>query len=142
VTSQIRVIAESRADLGLLRMNRAVGTYAAGRIINPLAARSQMIGGITWGYGQAVLEQSVFEPNLSRFLSKNLAGYIVPVNADIREIDVCFVDDEDRKASALGAKGVGELGAVGVSAAIANAVFHATGRRVRDLPIRIHDLLS
>ncbi|GDY30121.1 xanthine dehydrogenase family protein molybdopterin-binding subunit [Gandjariella thermophila] len=128
-------------DLGLLRMSRAVGVYAGGRILNPLAARSQMIGGITWGYGQAVLEQSVFEPNLGRFLSKNLAGYIVPVNADIGEIDVSFVDDDDRVASAIGAKGIGELGAVGVSAAIANAVFHATGRRVRDLPIRIHHLL-
>jgi xanthine dehydrogenase YagR molybdenum-binding subunit len=101
-----------------------------------------MSGGAIWGYGQAVLEQSVFEPNLGRFLAKNLAGYIVPVNADIGEIDVSFVDDDDRRASAIGAKGIGELGAVGVSAAIANAVFHATGRRIRALPIRIHDLLD
>ncbi|WP_020669356.1 xanthine dehydrogenase family protein molybdopterin-binding subunit [Amycolatopsis nigrescens] len=129
------------AELGLVRMSRAVGTYGAGRILNPLAARSQMIGGITWGYGQAVLEESVFEPDLGRFLSKNLAGYVVPVNADIGEIDVSFVDDEDRLASAIGAKGIGELGAVGVSAAVANAVFHATGRRVRNLPIKIPDLL-
>ena len=129
-------------DLGTLRMSRAVGTYAAGRILNPLAARSQMISGITWGYGQAVLERSVFEPSLGRFLSKNLAGYLVPVNADIGDIEVSFVDDEDRAASAIGAKGIGELGAVGVSAAIANAVFHATGRRVRDLPIGIHHLLT
>ena len=129
-------------DLGLLRMPRLVGVYAAGRILNPLAAHSQMSGGAIWGYGQAVLEQSVFEPNLGRFLAKNLAGYIVPVNADIGEIDVSFVDDDDRQASAIGAKGIGELGAVGVSAAIANAVFHATGRRIRALPIRIHDLLD
>src|SRR5437879_3593722 len=100
-----------------------------------------MIGWITWGLGQALLEHSVFEPNLGRFLSKNLAGYIIPGNADIGEIDVHFVDDYDEHASPIGAKGIGELGAVGVSAAIANAVFHATGIRVRDLPIRIHQLL-
>lgn len=130
------------ADLGLVRMNRCVGVYGAGRIINPLATRSQVIGGITWGLGQALLEQSIFEPTLGRFLSKNLAGYIVPGNADIGDIDVHFVDDHDAHASPLGAKGIGELGAVRVSAAIANAVFHATGIRVRDLPISIEALLN
>lgn len=138
------VFAEVRVDddLGLVRMNRCVGVYGAGRIINPLAARSQMIGGIAWGLGQALLERSTFEPNLGRFLSKNLAGYIIPGNADIGDIDVSFVADHDPHASRLGAKGIGELGAVGVSAAIANAVFHATGVRVRDLPIGIHHLLG
>jgi xanthine dehydrogenase YagR molybdenum-binding subunit len=130
------------ADLGLVRMPRCVATYAAGRIINPLTARSQIIGGITWGYGQAILEASIFEPQLGRFLSKNLAGYRMPVNADIGDIDVSFVDDADPDASPLGAKGIGELSAVGVSAAIANAVFHATGVRVRDLPITIERLLK
>ncbi|MGQ0718835.1 MAG: xanthine dehydrogenase family protein molybdopterin-binding subunit [Pseudonocardiales bacterium] len=129
------------ADLGLVRMNRCVGVYGAGRIINPLAARSQMIGGISWGLGQALLERSTFEPGLGRFLSKNLAGYIIPVNADIGDIEVSFVDDHDPHASPLGAKGIGELGAVGVAPAIANAVFHATGVRVRDLPITIDQLL-
>ncbi len=100
-----------------------------------------MIGGITWGLGQALLERSIFEPTLGRFLSKNLAGYIIPSNADVGDIDVSFVDDHDDHASPLGAKGIGELGAVGVSAAIANAVFHATGVRVRDLPITIDRLL-
>jgi xanthine dehydrogenase YagR molybdenum-binding subunit len=130
------------ADLGLIRMPRAVGVYGAGRIINPLAAHSQMTGGVIWGYGQAVLERSVFDPRLGRFLAKNLAGYIVPVNADIGSIDVSFVEDDDRHASAIGAKGIGELAAVGVAPAIANAVFHATGKRVRDIPIRQHDLLD
>ena len=130
------------ADLGLVRMPRCVAAYAAGRIINPLTARSQIIGGITWGYGQAILEASIFEPQLGRFLSKNLAGYLMPVNADIGDIDVSFVDDADPHASPLGAKGIGELSAVGVSAAIANAVFHATGVRVRDLPITIERLLK
>jgi xanthine dehydrogenase YagR molybdenum-binding subunit len=128
-------------ELGLVRLNRAVGVYGAGRIINPLAARSQMIGGITWGLGQALLERSTFEPNLGRFLSKNLAGYVIPGNTDIGEIDVHFVDDHDPHATPLGAKGIGELGAVGVSAALANAVFHATETRVRNLPIGIHHLL-
>jgi xanthine dehydrogenase YagR molybdenum-binding subunit len=129
------------ADLGLVRVPRIVGVYSAGRIINQLAARSQMTGGIIWGYGQALLEKSVLEPNLGRFLSRNLAGYVVPVNADIGEIDVSFVEEDDRIASPVGAKGIGELGATGVSAAIANAVFNATGKRIRSLPIRIHDLL-
>ncbi|MGH3812565.1 MAG: molybdopterin cofactor-binding domain-containing protein, partial [Pseudonocardiaceae bacterium] len=102
---------------------------------------SQMIGGITWGYGQAVLEASAFDPHLGRFVSKNLAGYLVPVNADIGEVDVSFVDDHDPHACPIGAKGIGELGAVGVSAAITNAVFHATGVRIRDLPIPIKALL-
>ncbi|MGH3881828.1 MAG: xanthine dehydrogenase family protein molybdopterin-binding subunit [Pseudonocardiaceae bacterium] len=129
------------AELGLVRMPRCVGVYGAGRIINLLAAHSQMIGGITWGYGQAVLEASAFDSHLGRFVSKNLAGYLVPVNADIGEIDVSFVDDHDPHACPIGAKGIGELGAVGVSAAITNAVFHATGVRVRDLPIPIKGLL-
>ena len=130
------------ADLGLVRMPRCVAAYAAGRIINPLTARSQIIGGITWGYGQAILEASIFEPQLGRFLSKNLASYLMPVNADIGDIDVSFVNNADPHASPLGAKGIGELSAVGVSAAIANAVFHATSVRVRDLPITIERLLK
>jgi xanthine dehydrogenase YagR molybdenum-binding subunit len=137
------VFAEVRvdADLGIVRVPRIVGVYSAGRIINQLAAHSQMTGGIIWGYGQALLEKSVMEPNLGRFLARNLAGYAVPVNADIGSIDVSFIDEEDRIANPVGAKGIGELAATGVSAAIVNAIFHATGRRVRDLPIRISDLL-
>jgi xanthine dehydrogenase YagR molybdenum-binding subunit len=129
-------------DLGLVRVSRCVGSYAGGRIVNPLAAHSQLTGGIVWGIGQALLERSVFEPNLGRFLSKNLAGYIVPGNADVGEIDVRFVEDRDEHASPIGAKGIGELSAVGVGAAIANAVFHATGIRVRELPIGIHHLIE
>jgi xanthine dehydrogenase YagR molybdenum-binding subunit len=128
-------------DLGLVRMRRCVGGYSAGRIVNPLTARSQMIGGIVWGYGQAVLEESGMDPKLGRFLSKNLAGVVVPVNADIPDVEVFFADEHDPKASALGARGIGELGACGVPAAIGNAVYHATGKRVRDFPIRIDRLL-
>jgi xanthine dehydrogenase YagR molybdenum-binding subunit len=138
------VFVEVRVDeeLGLVRMTRAVGRYAAARILNPLAVRSQMTGGMIWGYGQALLEHSDYEPRLGRFLSKNLAGYLVPVNAEVPDIDVGFVPDDDREAGPLGAKGIGELAAVGVCAVIANAVFHVTGLRIRELPIRIQDLLN
>jgi xanthine dehydrogenase YagR molybdenum-binding subunit len=129
-------------DLRLPRLRRAVGVYSAGRIINPTTARSQMTGGIIWGLGQALLEASEVDRNLGRFVSKNLAGYLVPVNADVPDLDVHFVDEVDAHASAIGARGIGELGAVGVGAAIANAVFHATGIRVRDLPIRPEALLT
>jgi xanthine dehydrogenase YagR molybdenum-binding subunit len=129
-------------DLGLVRMRRCVGGYSAGRIVNPKTARSQMIGGIVWGYGQAVLEESAMDAKLGRFVSKNLAGVVVPVNADIPEVEVFFADENDLHASALGARGVGELGACGVPAAIANAVFHATGTRVRNFPLRIERVLA
>src|SRR5262249_28534749 len=97
--------------LCVTRVRRAVAVYSAGRIINPKTARSQMIGGITWGIGQALLEDSRVDHHLGRFLSKNLAGYLVPVSADVPEIDVGFVDEVDLRASALGARGIGELGA-------------------------------
>jgi xanthine dehydrogenase YagR molybdenum-binding subunit len=129
-------------DLGLVRLRRCVGGYSAGRIINPKTARSQMTGAIIWGYGQAVLEESALDPTLGRFVSKNLAGVVVPVNADIPPIDVFFVEEHDPYASPLGARGIGELGAVGVAPAILNAVYHATGKRVRDLPLRIERVLE
>jgi xanthine dehydrogenase YagR molybdenum-binding subunit len=123
-------------ELGLLRLRRVVGSYSVGRVVNPRTARAQLLGGIIWGWGMAAMEQSAFEPSLGRFLSKNLAGVAIPVNADIpSDITVHFVDEVDEKASPIGGKGVGELGATGVAAAVANAVFHAIGRRVRDLPI-------
>ena len=130
-------------DLGLLRLRRAVGSYSAGRIVNPLTARAQMIGGIVWGWGKAALEQSEFEPRLGRWLSTNLSGVALPVNADIPgRIEVHFVDEFDAHASPIGAKGIGELGATGVDAAVADAVFHATGKRVRELPITPEKLLA
>jgi len=132
------VFAEVRVDeqIPIPRVSRIVGVYSAGRIINPKTARSQMIGGLTWGIGQALLEHSVTDHRLGRFLSKNLAGYLVPVNADVADIDVSFVEDFDPEVNPVGARGIGELGAIGIGAAIANAVFHATGVRVRELPIR------
>ena len=137
------VFAEVRVDpdFGLVRLNRVVGGYDAGRIINPKTARSQAIGGMTWGTGQALLEQSEIDPASGQFINRNYSGYLVPTNADIPEFDVLFVGNFDEEASPLGAKGLGELSAVSVAPAIANAVFHATGKRVRDLPITMEKLL-
>jgi xanthine dehydrogenase YagR molybdenum-binding subunit len=137
------VFAEVRVDpeLGLVRLNRFVGAYDAGRIINPKTARSQAIGGIIWGVGQALLEQSETDPASGQFINRNYSGYLVPTNADIPELDVLFVGGFDEEASPLGAKGLGELTAVSVAPAIANAVYHATGKRARDLPITIEKLL-
>jgi xanthine dehydrogenase YagR molybdenum-binding subunit len=128
-------------DFGLVRLNRVVGAYDAGRIINPKTARSQAIGGIIWGVGQALLEQTETDPVLGRFLNRNFSGYLVPTNADIPNLDVLFVGGFDEEASPLGAKGLGELTAVSVAPAIANAVYHATGKRIRDLPITAEKLL-
>ena len=123
-------------DLGTLRFRRAVARYSAGRIVNPLTARSQMIGSIIWEWGKATMEASPIEPTHARFLAKNLSNVAVPVNADIPSaIDVGFVEEFDEHASPIGARGIGELGATGVAAAIANAVFDATGIRVREVPI-------
>jgi xanthine dehydrogenase YagR molybdenum-binding subunit len=129
-------------ELRQVRLSRFVGAYDAGRIINPRLARGQAIGGIIWGTGQALMEQSETEPNMGRFLHRNYSGYLVPTNADIPDLDVLFVGQPDGEASPLGAKGLGELTAVSVAPAIANAVFHATGKRIRDLPITIEKLLA
>ena len=128
-------------DLGLVRLNRFVGAYDAGRIINPRTARSQAIGGIIWGVGEALLEQSETDQRMARFLHQNYSGYLVPTNADIPELDVVFVGEFDPEASLLGAKGLGELTAVSVAPAIVNAVYHATGKRIRDLPVTVEKLL-
>ncbi len=105
------VFAEVRVDpdFGLVRLNRFVGAYDAGRIINPKTARSQAIGGIIWGVGQALLEQSETDPVMGRFLDRNYSGYLMPTNADIPELDILFVGEFDEEASPLGVKGLGEL---------------------------------
>src|SRR5262245_44193910 len=128
-------------DLGVIRVTRVVSAVAAGRILNPKTARSQVTGGIVWGIGVALEEESVMDQNFGRFINHNLAEYHVPVNADAHEIDVIFVEERDSIVNPLGAKGLGEIGVVGVAAAIANAVFHATGKRIRDLPITLDKLL-
>ena len=138
------VFAEVRVDeqLGQVRVTRIVNAVAAGRILNPKTARSQIIGGVVWGVGMALHEEGLTDHNLGRLMNHNLAEYHVPVNADIPEIEVIFVEERDERASPIGVKGLGEIGIVGTPAAIANAVYHATGKRIRALPITIDKVLG
>ncbi|MGJ0451948.1 MAG: xanthine dehydrogenase family protein molybdopterin-binding subunit [Methylocystis sp.] len=138
------VFAEVRLDeeLGMLRVARVVSAVAAGRILNPKTARSQILGAVVGGIGMALHEETVIDHRYGRFMNHSLAEYHVPVHADVHAIDVIFVDEQEHRLNPLGVKGVGEIGIVGTAAAIANAVFHATGVRVRDLPITIDKLLE
>ena len=131
------VFAEVRVDpdLGTVRVPRIVGAYDAGRIVNPKLAHSQCIGGMVGGIGMALLEEAEWDPRYGRVVNANLAEYLMPVCADIRELDAVFVPGEDTVMNPLGVKGIAELGLCGVAPAIANAVWHATGKRMRDLPI-------
>jgi xanthine dehydrogenase YagR molybdenum-binding subunit len=128
-------------DLGTIRVNRVVDAVAAGRVVNPKTARSQILGGVVWGIGQALQEETFTDHNLGRFMNHSLAEYHIPVNADIGEIDVLFVEEDDSIVNDLGSKGVGEIGIVGVASAIANAIYHATGKRVREFPITLDKVL-
>lgn len=131
------VFCEVRVDeaLGTVRVTRVVSAVAAGRIINPTTARSQIVGGVVWGVSQALHEETLSDHALGRFMNHSFAEYHIACNADIGDIDVVFVDEHDPVVSRLGAKGVGEIGLVGVAAAISNAIFHATGRRLRSTPM-------
>ncbi|MBK1658310.1 xanthine dehydrogenase family protein molybdopterin-binding subunit [Paracraurococcus ruber] len=122
------------------RVARILGAFAAGRIVNPRTARSQLMGGLIWGIGSALHEATEMDRKRARYVNDNIAEYLIPVNADVPKLDVLVLEEED-KATPLGIKGLGELGNVGTNAAIANAVFHATGKRIRTLPIRIESLL-
>ena len=122
-------------ELGLVRVRRLLGAFAPGRVLNPKLARSQLMGGMLWGLGQALLEGNRMDPRHGRWGAANLGEYLVPVNADAPEVTVEFAEVTDDVVNPLGVEGVGEIGQVGVAAAIANAVFHATGRRVRELPM-------
>jgi xanthine dehydrogenase YagR molybdenum-binding subunit len=128
-------------DLGEVRVARIAGAYSAGRILNAKLARSQFIGGIVYGVAMALHEQTVIDPRTGRYLNADLSEYLVPVHADIGDIEVVLVDEDDPHVNAVGVKGIGEIGTTGVAAAIANAVYNATGIRVRDLPITIDKLL-
>jgi len=131
------VFCEVRVDeaFGTVRVTRVVSAIAAGRIISAKTARSQIVGGVVWGISQALHEETYCDHALGRFMNHNLSEYHVAVNADIHDIDVIFVEEDDRIVSRLGAKGVGEIGIVGVAAAVCNAIYHATGRRVRSTPM-------
>jgi xanthine dehydrogenase YagR molybdenum-binding subunit len=124
-----------------IRAPRLVGAFAAGRIVSPTTARSQLLGGLIWGVSSALHEATEIDKRFARYVNDDLAEYLIPVNADVGDVEVIFVPEEDRSVNALGIKGLGELGNVGTNAAVANAVYHATGRRIRDLPIRIENLL-
>ncbi|HEY2188151.1 MAG TPA: xanthine dehydrogenase family protein molybdopterin-binding subunit, partial [Caldimonas sp.] len=137
------VFAEVRVDgaLGIVRVARVTAVYGVGKVLNEKLARSQMLGGIVWGIGMALLEESLRDGRDGRIVNANLAEYHVPVNAVVGAIDVAFVAERDPYVNPLGIKGIGEIGITGVPAAIANAVYNATGRRVRDLPITLDKLL-
>jgi xanthine dehydrogenase YagR molybdenum-binding subunit len=130
------------ADLGQLRVARMVGCFGTGRILNAKTARSQFMGGMVWGISMALYEHAMTDYRLGRWVNNNLAEYHVPTNSDVGQIDVLWVDEKDDHINPIGAKGIGEIGITGSTAAIANAVFHATGKRVRDLPITLDKLLA
>ena len=129
-------------DLGLIRVRQLTGVYACGRILNPKLAESQLIGGITWGMSQALFEATHMDPRFGRFTNTNMAEYMIPVNLDVPTIDVTFLDDPDPFINPAGVKGVGEIGITGVAAAISDAVWHATGKRLRQTPILAEALLE
>ncbi|RUU46857.1 xanthine dehydrogenase family protein molybdopterin-binding subunit [Mesorhizobium sp. M6A.T.Ce.TU.002.03.1.1] len=124
-----------------IRVPRIVGAFAAGRIMNTRTARSQLMGGMIWGIGQALHEATEIDQRHARYVNRDLQDYLVPVNADIKQLEVILVPEVDHAVNPAGVKGLGELGNVGTAAAVASAVYHATGRRIRDLPIRIEDLI-
>ncbi|MBE7172805.1 MAG: xanthine dehydrogenase family protein molybdopterin-binding subunit [Williamsia sp.] len=142
--SHSAVFAEVKVDedLGTIHVTRVVSAIAGGRVLNPKTARSQILGAVVWGISMALQEDSVIDHNFGRFMNHNYAEYHVPVNADIQNIEVIFVEEEDDIINPLGAKGLGEIGIVGVAGAIANAVYHATGKRIRKLPIQLDNVLS
>jgi len=130
------------ADSGEVRVERLLGVFAVGRIINPKTARSQLIGGMTMGISMALHEETVLDPQFGHYVNHDLAEYHIAVNADVRDIEAVWIDEDDPHVNVLGTKGIGEIGIVGTAAAIANAVYRATGVRVRDLPIRVEDMLA
>jgi xanthine dehydrogenase YagR molybdenum-binding subunit len=128
-------------DLGTVRVSRMVGVFAPGRILNARTARSQLLGGMVWGIGMALHEHTVYDEKLGRIMTRDLADYHVPVNADVVDVQAFFLEEEDAHVDPVGVKGVGEIGTCGAAAAIANAVFNATGKRIRTLPITLDKLL-
>ena len=138
------IFAEVKVDeeLGVIRVTRVVSAVAAGRILNTKTARSQILGGVVWGIGMALHEETLIDHAFGRIMNANIAEYHMPVNADIHDIEVIFVEEPDELINPMGIKGVGEIGIVGVAAAIANAIYHATGKRVRDLPITLDKVMG
>jgi xanthine dehydrogenase YagR molybdenum-binding subunit len=129
-------------DIATVHVRRIVGAYGAGRIVNPRLAHSQCVGGMVGGIGMALMEQTVLDARDGRPVNAHMADYLVPVNLDIAALEPIFVEETDPHVNELGVKGLGEIALIGVAPAVANAVYHATGKRVRDLPIRVESLLD
>jgi xanthine dehydrogenase YagR molybdenum-binding subunit len=138
------VFTEVRVDeeLGVARVTRVVSAIAAGRILNPKTARSQILGGVVMGIGMALHEEGMIDHATGRIMNHNLAEYHIPTHADVEDIEVIFIDETDTIASPIGVKGLGEIGIIGVAAAISNAIFHATGKRIRHFPITIDKIFD
>jgi xanthine dehydrogenase YagR molybdenum-binding subunit len=134
---EVRVHSRTRE----IRVPRVVSAFAAGTIVNPTTAYSQFMGGTIWGLSSALFEETQLDAGTARYVNDNLADYLVPVNADVPSIEIIMVPEKDDRVNPLGVKGIGEIGIVGMNAAVANAVFHATGKRIRELPIRPENLL-
>ncbi|RUT72416.1 xanthine dehydrogenase family protein molybdopterin-binding subunit [Flavobacterium cupreum] len=141
VHSAVFVEVEVDQELGIIEVKRAVTAVAAGKIINPKTAESQILGGMIWGISKTLHEERILDNRFGKYMNANLAEYHIPVHADIHELDVIFVEEEDYFVNDLGVKGIGEIGIVGMPPAIANAIFHATGKRIYDLPIHFDKLL-
>lgn len=127
---------------GVIRVNRVVTAVDAGKIINHKTAESQVYGSIIWGIGISLMEEGIIDHRYGRYVNNDLAGYHIPVHADVPDIEVIFIDKPDPIISPVGVKGLGEIALVGFSAAVANAVYHATGKRIRSLPITADKLLD
>jgi xanthine dehydrogenase YagR molybdenum-binding subunit len=135
---EVRIHADTRE----IRVPRIVGAFAAGRLMNTRTVHSQLMGGMIWGISSALHEATEIDKRYARYVNDNLADYLVPVNADVKDVQVILVPEVDHEVNPAGVKGLGELANVGTAAAIGNAVYHATGRRIRKLPIRIENLLE
>jgi xanthine dehydrogenase YagR molybdenum-binding subunit len=129
-------------DLGTVRVTRFVGAFDAGRILNTKTANSQLLGGVVWGISMALFEKTRYDARTGRIMNADLADYLVPTNADIPDPELLFVEEDDAHINPAHVKGIGEVGITGVAAAVANAVYHATGVRVRELPIAPEKLLT
>jgi xanthine dehydrogenase YagR molybdenum-binding subunit len=134
--------AHVHCDTGEIRVPRLLGVFAAGRIINPRTARSQFIGGMTMGLSMALHEQSVLDPRFGHVVNHDLAEYHITTCADVTDVEASWLDEHDPHVNPMGSKGIGEIGIVGTAAAVSNAVYHATGVRVRDLPVTLDKVLA